>query len=84
MSREGEQNAKKLADRVEQDGGYEKNMCYYPPIWADPEIYGMTALAPLFLLNVYIFFIFRPHIMREENHNLCCVFLNPFKSPRSP
>ena len=31
------------------------------------------------------FIIFRPHIMWEENHNLCCVFFsNSAKSPRSP
>ena len=31
-----------LMEKVKADGGYEKNMLYYPPIWADPELLGMT------------------------------------------
>ena len=33
----------KVNEMVTKDSGYEKNMLYYPPVWADPEIYGMTA-----------------------------------------
>ena len=44
ISRHNEESEKKLSKRVVEDGGYELKMCYYPPIWADPELYGMTQL----------------------------------------
>lgn len=32
-----------LLTRVKSEGGYEARMLYYPPVWADPELIGMSS-----------------------------------------
>ncbi|XP_075260805.1 uncharacterized protein LOC142352232 isoform X2 [Convolutriloba macropyga] len=42
MGRSNDKQKEALMTRVKAEGGYEARMLYYPPVWADPEILGMS------------------------------------------